>query len=74
MTGQAPQSLLVPSAGGPNWMGWFRVEEPVPLELPCRGGTYVLECGPADGAPQGEGWSGEHARCGGHRYVFVDDG
>ena len=41
--GAGPGDLLVPSDGGPNWMGWFRVPRPAPLELPCRGGAYVLD-------------------------------
>lgn len=39
-------------------MGWFRVDDPPPLELPCPGGLYVLDHA-ADGTP---------------RYVFVPDG
>ena len=34
---------LVPSDGGPNWMGWLRVTSPAPLEVPCEGGVYVLD-------------------------------
>jgi hypothetical protein len=49
---------IVTSTGGPNWMGWFRVADPPPLELACEGGTYVLD---DDGG-------------GGHRYVFLSDG
>lgn len=35
-----------PSEGGPNRTGWIRVASPPPLELPCDGGTYVLDDGP----------------------------
>lgn len=43
---EGPGERLVPSEGGPNWMGWFRVSGPPPLELPGDGGTYVLDDGP----------------------------
>ena len=49
---------LVPSDGGPNWMGWFRVATPAPLELPSENGVYVLD----EEAPDAP------------RYHFVPDG
>ena len=56
--GAAHPDQLVPSHGGPNWMGWFRVATPAPLELPSQGGVYVLD----DAAPDAL------------RYHFVPDG
>ena len=55
--GSGPDQL-VPSHGGPNWMGWFRVAAPAPLELSSEGGVYVLD----DEAPDAL------------RYHFVPDG
>ena len=54
--GPEPDQLIA-SHGGPNWMGWFRVASPAPLELPSEGGVYVLD----DDAPDGL------------RYHFVPD-
>lgn len=41
--GGRPPDQLVPSRGGPNWMGWFRVATPPPVELASEGGVYVLD-------------------------------
>lgn len=41
--------MLIPSVGGPNWMAWFRVDDPPPLELPGRRGMYVLDPDPVEG-------------------------
>lgn len=46
--GPGSSEQLVPCDGGPNWMGWFRVPSPAPLELPCDGGVYVLDDHDAD--------------------------
>lgn len=53
-----PLPHIISSEGGPNWMGWFRVDDPPPLELACPGGVYVLE----------------EAADGTSRYVFIPDG
>jgi hypothetical protein len=53
-----PSAHIIPSEGGPNWMGWFRVDDPPPLELAADGGLYVLD----------EGLDGSR------RYLFVADG
>ena len=69
---------IVACRGGPNWMGWLRVPDPLPLEVPYDGGLYVLVCGPPVGAavagPPGDVAAGPHARCSEHWYEFVDDG
>ncbi|CAA9234942.1 MAG: hypothetical protein AVDCRST_MAG20-1445 [uncultured Acidimicrobiales bacterium] len=41
--GPGSSEQLVACDGGPNWMGWFRVPSPAPLELPGEGGVYVLD-------------------------------
>ena len=59
-------------------MGWLRVPEPLPLEVPYDGGLYVLVCGPpvddATGSAPGGVDGGAHGRCGDHWYEFVADG
>ena len=58
-------------------MGWLRVPEPLPLEVPSDGGLYVLVCGPPIGgavaAVAGASDVGAHARCSDHWYEFVAD-
>lgn len=58
---------IVPCRGGPSWMGWLRVDDPLPLEVRHTGGTYVLECDPSDQA-------GDHRACRDHWYVWLPDG
>ena len=67
------ERMIVPCQGGPNWMGWLRVDEPLPLEVPYGTGTYVLECGTAGTAAGAAPAGDRHAGCIEHRYVFVDD-
>ena len=66
---------IVACRGGPNWMGWLRVADPLPLEVPYDGGLYVLVCGPPldEGAAAGGEHVGAHARCSDHWYEFVAD-
>ena len=67
---------IVPCRGGPSWMGWLRVPEPLPLEVPYDGGIYVLVCGPLvrGAVAAGAGGGDAHARCSEHWYEFVAEG
>lgn len=38
-----PVELLVPCTGGGNTVGWFRVREPLPVEIHADDGVYVLD-------------------------------
>ena len=56
-------------------MGWLRVRDPLPLEVPYDGGLDVLLGGPpvGDAAAEADGDAGAHACCQEHRYELVDD-
>jgi hypothetical protein len=56
-------------------MGWLRVPDSLPLEVPSDGGLYVLVCAPPVGGAVAAGASdvGAHARCRDHWYEFVAD-